>query len=245
MVAKTAPSLCAALVVIALLSSCGGGSSKPANVSLNVLDDLQPGTTLHVKSTHFQRHGPAEEVLKLSESYQPETVYNETWITFDENGNATAVLAETKGEDRTLYGSTRTDGSDIVYEDAHGKETRRISGQLEGMTVENVRAAYVEAQSESLALLAQHPDAPVVKIESVETRAIETQRRPVTGLAQDVTPGNYVSVYEFDLQPVEEIRRSYISPEGVGLRSEVVVVDANGTETVVERMETTYEVILG
>ena len=225
-----------------IATSCSGGS-KGTKVSLDFLNDLQPGTTLHTTSVHFQRHGPADEVLKLSESYQPETVYGETWITFDEDGNVDSVRGETRDEDSQLYGSSRSEGNGIVYENARGEETR-ISGQLEGMTIETMKAAYVKAQSESLALFSQHPDAPVVKIGAVETRAIETQRRPITRPVQDVAPGNYVSVYMYDLQPVEEIRRSYISPDGVGLRSEVVVVDADGRETVVERTETTYEVIV-
>ena len=213
-----------------------------ATVSPNVLDDLGPGTTLHLTTVHFQRHGPADDVLKLSDSYQPETVYNETWIAFDENGNAASVRAETRGEDGKLYGSSRSDGNDIVYEDARGEE-HRISGELDGMTVETVRAAMVNRVNEASAVFAQHPDAPVVKIGAVETRAIETQRRPMTRPMQDVAPGNYVSVYMYDLQPVEEVRRSYISAEGLELRSEVAVVDATGTETVVERSESSRDVL--
>src|SRR3990170_3622390 len=93
--------------------ACGGGSSKTGSVSLDVLKDLQPGTTLHTTSVHFQRHGPAEDILKLSDSYQPEAVYSESWITFDENGNVTSLRGETRAEDGTLYGSSRSDGNDI------------------------------------------------------------------------------------------------------------------------------------
>lgn len=214
--------------------ACGSdGSSKPANVSLNVLDDLAPGTTLHTVEVHYQRHGPAEGILKLSDSYQPETLRTESWMTFGQDGKLTSGRSESKTKDGKLFASSHLDNDEVVYEGRSGAEERRVI--LGELTLEDVTARYRDALEKLRSDVAAHPDAPAKTVRGMKVVLIERSRHPWTFPLQDVSSGDFVSTYVYDLKPVEQVRRYYATPEGAyELRNEWVAIGADGTETVIE-----------
>ena len=221
------------LAVAALLTSCGGGGSTGGRISTDVINELQPGTTLHMLEIHYQRHGPAEDILKLSESYQPETVRNESRITFDEDGKLKDLRAESRTEDGELLASTRLENGSLVSEPdpLEGGFDTNVSG----LTPESLKARLRDALAQTKSAIEAHPDAPKVTIRGMTTLQIEQSRRPWTFAQGEITPGNYVSTYVHDLHPIEQVRRQYVLPDGsYSLRSEWVAIDADGRETIIE-----------
>jgi hypothetical protein len=181
---------------------------------------------------HYQRHGPAEETLKLSDSYQPETLRNESWFTFGDDGKLSDMHSQSRTKDGKVWSSSHLENGRVVYE-GHIVEPY-YSPDLHAITVQGVRQRLEGTQASERAVITAHADAPTATIRGVNVLQIETSRRDVSG-GRDVSPGNYVSVYTYDLDPVREIRREYALPDGShSLRTETVVVDASGTETVVE-----------
>lgn len=222
-----------ALSSLALFSSCGGGSSSNGRISTNVVNELQPGTTLHMIGVHYQRHGPAEEVLKMSESYQPETLRTESWTTFDKNGKLSDLRSESKTKDGKVFASSRLEDGQVISDTKGVEDDHRTD--LSDLTLETVRARLQEAAESTKSAIAAHPNAPTVTIRGMRTLEIEQSRRPWAFQQGEISPGNYVSTYVYDLHPAEDVRREYVLPDGsYSLRSEWVAIDADGTETIIE-----------
>lgn len=233
-----------AITGLVLTSACGGGggSGESFHVSSNILDELQPGTTLHMVQVPYSRHGPAEETLRLHESYQPETLRGETWMAFAENGAVASVRTETRSENGDLFATSHLDGEDVVYEE-QGEEVRRT--HIGAFTLDSYRTAIADATHKLQAEVGSHPNAPIATIGGLTAVVLERNRHPYTAPQQDVGPTSYVSVYVYDLQPVEKFSREYALPGGTfTVRDEDVVVGLDGTETVIESWDyTTLEVL--
>lgn len=220
--------------VLGLTAACGGDSRT---VVSNDLDGLEPGTTLHTVAVQYLRHGPAADIYARRPDYQPETLYSETWLEFDDAGALASMRSELRDEEGTLHAVTRSDGDDVVYADSNGIEEHRSLGVLADLSVATYRARVRDAFEQVLAALEEEPDAPVVTLRSVELRVLE-ERRPFTRVPLEASPTSYQVPYVYDLNPVEQITRQYVSPdESRGFRYEEAVVDAAGTETVIEYMD--------
>ena len=220
------------LASLLFATACGGGSTPRI---ANVLEELQPGTTLHTVDVKYRRYGPAAEIYAQHfPDNGPETLRHETWMEFDEDGNLVSIRGESRLDDGTIYSRTRTDGTDVIVEDANGAEQSRRKIMINEISVEGAKKAYARAVGETAAALSEHPDAPTVVLRNTQVRVIE-ERREFTRTLQPASPNSYSAPYLYDLQPVEEIRRSFVALDGsVGYRSEIAVVGQDGTETVVE-----------
>lgn len=220
-------------MLAAVVVACGGEDNGPTFA--NVLEELQPGTTLHTVDVRYRRYGPAAEIYAQHfPDYGPETLRRETWMEFDEDGNPVSIRGESRLEDGTIHTVTRTDGTDVVVEDRNGVEQSRYSIMMNELTVETYRDSYARAIDETVAALDEHPDAPTVTLRNTQMRVIE-ERREFTRTLHPASASSYSAPYLYDLKPVEEIRRSYVVLDGsAGYRSEIAVVGDDGTETVIE-----------
>lgn len=211
-----------------------------------VLAELGPGTTVHMLNVRYRRYGPAEEIYaRYFPESGPETLTNETWLEFDEDGKLVDVHTESRREDGSVYRRTKFEDGEMIEEDGDGVEVeRRPLGFSLGGSVEELRQTYRDAIEQGIARLDEYPDAPSVTLHDIEVLVLET-RREFTRTLSPASASSFSAPYLYDLQPVEEIRRSYVLPDGRwGLRSEIVVIGADGTETVVESTDhLVFEVI--
>lgn len=227
----------------------GGAKSQvvvdPETVS-PLLQNLAPGATFHTVTVGYRRYGPAAPEI-LPEN-GPEWTRNEVWLVFDDAG----AVASYRGEARTidggdLYGTTALDGDDLVSRDENGVEVFRLPGFKGSLTVEALRAS-IEAATLGAAQEVADQNPPVQNVEGVDVQVLETRRAlDRTRLNQQAGVTGYSIPYIADLHPVEEVRRSYILPgEYREIKTEVVIVSEDGTETVVESHDrSVFEVIAG
>ena len=208
-----------------------------------VLQQLGPNTTLHTVEVVHRRYGPAASQVPPEEG--PETIRSEGWMTFDDDGALVAVTAENRSTDGTLVSTATLEGDDLVFRNADGTERHRSVGFKQHTTVDTLIATIAEATMNIYAKVMSQPDAPSADVGGRAAIALE-QRRPrgSNGLPPEAV--GYQLPHVADLNPIEEVRREYVLPDEYrGVRSEVVIVSGDGTETVVESREwEVFEVIL-
>ena len=208
----------------------------PVAVS-RVLQQLAPGTTLHMVDVNYRRHGPDTPAAE-----GPQTRRVESWATFDDQGALVDYREETRDMDGTLLGTATLDSDDLVRYDPSGLETRRIPNFRLGLTVDSLKASIVEAITNTAAALAAQLDAPTTTLGATSVLVLEERRQ---ALRAPNRGEGYSIPYIADLNAVEELRLDYVLPDAShALKSEVVIVSEDGTETVVEsRDHTVFEVI--
>ncbi len=226
----------AGLSLFALLVLRTDGSDTPGFV-WDDIGDLEPGMTLHMIGEFYRRHDPAADISaeRLSENV-PESFITESWTTFDEDGVVNDRWSETRLEDGTLFSRLRMEGTYLVREDADGVEQERVdwAGSFE-YTVDDVKTAFAQNLDEALAELEEHPDAARVTIRGVQLRIIEERRTLDIGGIPTPSADSLSSLYIYDLQPVEWIDRDYYSEDGVLVRQDIWVANADGEETLINR----------
>jgi len=232
------------LVVAAAALLAAACSSDSVLVVSNDPRDLEPGTTLHTIDEKYRRYGPAANIY--AEHFPengPETQITETWMVFDEDGNLSSFVGETRSEDGELLTSAEMNGVDVVYRDADGVETDRLAGMFENATVSWYRERLLSAFDQMQEEVDEHPDAPLVTLDGTEFLLIEDRspysRRPNA----PASPTSFSAPYLYDLQPVERIRRQYFSEPFRRSRSEDWVADSNGVETLIEYSDNVLEVV--
>ncbi len=222
------------LAAIAALLAAACSSDSVVVVS-NDPRDLEPGTTLHTIEAKYRRYGPAADIY--AEHFPengPETKITEAWMVFDEDGNLSSLVGETRSEDGELLSSAEMDGVDAVYRDADGVETDRLAGMFENPTLNSFRERLVSAYDLMQEEIDEHPDAPLVTLDGTEFLLIE-DRSPFSGRANPpASPSSFSAPYLYDLQPVEKIQRQYLAQPMQRYRSEDWVVDSDGVETLIE-----------
>lgn len=210
-----------------------------------VLQQLGPGTTFHMADVVYRRYGPAAAEIPSSEG--PETRRIEYWISFDAQGALAAFLIETRDTNGTLLTTGTLDGDDLVFRDANSVETDRQANVRAAVTVDGVKASISTAITRSNEALSNRPAAPASEMMGRPVVVVEDRRPFRNGLPgrKETDSTGYEIPYVADLNPVDEIRRSYVLPDQFRtLRSEVVIVGEHGTETVVEsRDHQVFEVI--
>ena len=110
----------------------------------------------------------------------PETKITEAWLVFDEDGNLSSLVSETRSEDGELLASAEMDGVDVVYRDADGVETNRFAGTLENATLSSYRERLLSSYDLMQDKVDEHPDAPLVTLDGTEFLLIEG-RSPYSG----------------------------------------------------------------
>ena len=164
-------------------------------------------------------------------------------MVFDEDGNLSSLVSETRSEDGELLASAEMDGVDMVYRDADGVETDRLAGMLENATLSSFRERLLSAYDLMQEEVDEHPDAPLVTLDGTEFLLIE-DRSPYSGRPTGpASPTSFSAPYLYDLQPVERISRQYISQPIRRYRSEDWVADADGVETLIEYSNGVLEVL--
>ena len=231
------------LIATALLAVSACSSDSVLVVSYDPRD-LEPGMTLHTIEEKYRRYGPAADIY--AEHFPengPETKITEAWMVFDEDGNLSSLVSETRSEDGELLASAEMDGVDMVYRDADGVETDRLAGMLENATLSSFRERLLSAYDLMQEEVDEHPDAPLVTLDGTEFLLIE-DRSPYSGrLTGPASPMSFSAPYLYDLQPVERISRQYISQPIRRYRSEDWVADADGVETLIEYSNGVLEVL--
>ncbi|MCH8008971.1 MAG: helix-turn-helix transcriptional regulator [Chloroflexi bacterium] len=222
----------AGLSLLALLLLRTNGSGTRAFV-MDDISDLEPGMTMHIIEQFYRRHDPEADI---SAEHLPETFTTESWTKFDENGVVNDRWSETRLVDGTLLSKLRMEGTYLVREDADGVEQERVdwAGSFE-YTVDDVKTSLAQNLDEALAELEKHPDAARVTIRGVQLRIIEERRPLDIGGIPTPTADSLSSVYIYDLQPVEWIKRDYYSADGVLVRSDIWVANEDGAETLINR----------
>ena len=222
------------LLAVALLAISACSSDSVLVVSYD-LRDLEPGMTLHTIDEKYRRYGPAADIY--AEHFPengPETKITEAWMVFDEDGNLSSFVGETRSEDGQLLTTAEMNGVDAVYRDADGAETRRLAGIFENATLSSYRERLLSSYDLMQEEVDEHPDAPLVTLEGTEYLLIES-RSPYSGRPMGpASPTSFSAPYLYDLQPVERIRRQYFSQPIQRYRSEDWVADAAGVETLIE-----------
>jgi len=195
-----------------------------------VLQQLAPGTTLHTVDVVYRRHGH-----DTPPSEGPQTQRSESWATFDGQGLLADWRQETRAVEGTLLGTAGLEGNDLVSYDAAGVERDRIDDFRLGLTVDSLKARIAEATTSSAAALAAQPDAPKTTLAGTSVLVLQDRRQ----FSRPTAIGEGYSIpHVADLNPVEEIRRQYVLPgEFRSMKSEVVIIGEDGTETVVESTE--------
>ena len=212
----------------------GSGASQevidPVAVS-SVLQQLAPGTTLHTVEVVYRRHGP-----ETPPEAGPETLRTEAWVEFDETGALASYRSETRNAaDDTIFQTAALDGDDLVIYNADGTERKRIADFRLGLTVSSLKGRIAEAITKMADALAAQPDAPTTTLDGTSVRLLE-ERRPFS--RPPIVGEGYSIPHVADLNAVEELRREYILPDASHeLKTEVVIVGEDGTETVVESRE--------
>lgn len=195
-----------------------------------VLQQLAPGTTLHMVDVNYRRHGPDTPAAE-----GPQTRRVESWATFDDQGALVDYRQETRHMDGTLLGTSRLDRDDLVSYDAAGLETTRIPNLRLRLTVDDVKARLAEVITKTAVAIAAQPDAPTTTLGGTSVLVLEERRQ--FSRAPDRGEG-YSIPHLADLNALEELRLDYVLPDAShALKSEVVIVGADGTETVVEGRE--------
>lgn len=214
-----------------------------------ILRDLAPNSTLHTVTIVYRRYGPPDSGIPR-DKLPPEWTRNEAWMTFDATGAMSSYRGEVKDADTgILYATTTLEGDDLVSRNLDGTERadERVVGFRQSITVASLKASIGEAYDNTIKqVAAAKPRTETLGPEPVWVLedAREFFRRPQPTVQSGVVRG-YSLPYVVDLEPVQEIRRSYILPaEYRGVKSEVVIVSEDGTETVVESHErVVFEVI--
>jgi hypothetical protein len=155
-------------------------------------------------------------------------------MTFDQQGNVVTLQGETAGTDRKRLTTTVLDDDDAVILSVDGSERRRFSAARSQVTVEEIRAGLSQGALDSYAAATGWPDARTYDLDGREVILLE-DRRPFTGTAPNAEAPGFQLPYVTDLDPVEVVRRRYVdAAEYWEVKSEILVVGADGTETVVE-----------
>lgn len=230
-----------ALLAVWGVARGGGGSESgtAAEIQPDVLLQLGPNTTYHRVERLYRRYGTGDAAPPKDGAYLPEWTETEMWATFDSEGGLAAFRSETRGLDGTLYARSELIDRDLIYQDADGTETRRFEGFGGSVTATSLQATYTEAVDAAAEAIAE----PGVRSEMLGGAAVWVveDRRPKESRPEtndSVTVTGYRIPHIADLDPVEEIRRQYIlQAENRGVKSEVVIVSGDGTETVVESRE--------
>jgi hypothetical protein len=199
-----------------------------------VLLQLAPGTTFHMIEEVYRRYGAKAAEVPSREG--PETQRTEAWLTFDERGNLLSARAETRGVDGALLSTVALEGADLVLRYAGGEERHRRVDFKQATTVEALKDTIAAASMVAYGKTADQRE-PLVDYGAQRVHVVE-QRSPHQG--RDLPKGvvGYHLPYVSDLDAVDEIRREYVLPDSYRMiRSERVVVAADGTETVVESRE--------
>ena len=207
-----------------------------------VLQQLGPNTTLHTVEVVYRRYGA--EAADVPQTEGPETQHSEAWITFDDQGVVVAVTAENRSTDGTLISTAALEGDDLVLRYADGTERHRVAGFRQNTTVETLKARIADATTSIHTKVINQPNAPSANVGERAAIVLE-DRRPFTRTARPAEAAGFQLPYVWDLNPVEEVRRECVLPDEYrGVRSEVVIVSEDGTETVVESREyIVFEVI--
>ncbi len=155
-------------------------------------------------------------------------------MVFDEDGNLSSFVSESRSEDGELLASAEMDGVDVVYRDADGVETSRLAGMLENATLSLYRERSLSAYDLMQEEVDEHPEAPLVTLDGTEYLLIESRSPWSRRLMGPASPSSFSAPYLYDLQPVERIRRQYFSQPIGRYRSEQWVADSDGVETLIE-----------
>lgn len=201
-----------------------------------VLQQLGPNTTLHFVQTRYRRYGDEAADVPVSEG--PETKRVEGWMTFDDQGVVADYLTEARTLDGTLIGRASREGENLVQLSADGLE-QGVSHLNENATAGRLRDRLAGLAMDNFA----RSSAESYTTDELDGRTVLVfeERRPVSGSGPPADAPGFHLPYIADLNPVEEIRRTYVlADEYRQVRSEVVIVSADGMETVVESRE--YEV---
>jgi len=206
-----------------------------------VLQQLGPGTTLHIVDVVYRRYGPAAAQIPASEG--PEQRRIEHWFTFDDQGALADVRIEIRDINGTLLTAGALDGEDLVFHDTTGSETKRQARVRGALTVEHLKRNISTAITKTHEALSNRPDAPTGDVDGRAVVILE-DRRPLRVPVGPQGTGFRIPQVA-DLNPVDEVRRAYVLPgEFRTLRSEVVIVGGDDTETVVEsRHHEVFEVL--
>lgn len=200
-----------------------------------VLQQLGPNTTFHMVEVVYRRYG--DEAADVPSEEGPETQRSESWTTFDDQGMLTAVRAENRTTDGALISSAALEADALVFRGADGIERHRAVGFRQGTTVDVLKARIADATMSTHKGITNQPGAPLVDLGGRAVLVLE-ERRPFTRTGPPAEAPGFQLPYLADLNPVEEIRRQYILPDEYrSVRSEVVIVSEDGTETVVESRE--------
>ncbi len=210
-----------------------------------ILDQLAPNTTLHTLEIEYRRHGPASDTIRAKGHPEPEALYAEMWLQFDESGKLFHLRAEKRGLDGTVYSRTASEGADMVFFGPSGEESRRLRGALDVIDVESLKTAIADGFARAAAEMDAEPDAPTQTLDGILVKVLENRRelRSTRSVATEQPEGGatiegFTIPYIVDLNPVARIERSYMSvEERREILWEIVAVDAMGKETVVESKE--------
>lgn len=203
------------------------------------IQSIAPNTTHHTVTLLYKRHGGAGERASQSEINRPEWTRSENWMTFDDSGAVSSNSGSMKGLDGTVYQTWELEGGDLLLRDRFGETVYRSPGFASSHTAESTRSGFEQAIDLASAEIAAHPDASVTTLGSQDVLVVE-ERDDASELPRAANEG-YALPYVQDLNPIEQIRRSYYLAEiNFLIKTELVVVGRGGEETVVDRIE--YEI---
>ena len=196
-----------------------------------ILQQLGPNTTFHTIKVVYRRYGGAANQVPAEEG--PQTVRSEGWLTFDDQGAVHTVRAENRANDGTVVSTAVLEGNDLVFRNADGTERGRLSNFAEYMNVGVLRERIAGAAVATYSRIGQET-APSVDLDERTVLVLEA-RSPDRNVDRPSNVVGFELPYTADLDGVEKIQRQYVLPDEYrGVRSEVVILDDRGVETVIE-----------
>lgn len=198
----------------------------------------------------YRRYGPAATQIPASEG--PETRRIETWLSFDDQGDLEALRIESRDANGRILSTGTLEGSELVFRDANGDAAPGTTARP-NLTVDGLKESIVQAITVNRDVLSKNPNAPTSAVRGSSVLLVEKRRAfpnsirtgaDTAGLAEGVSRSGFEIPFVGDLNPTEEIRRSYVLPDEFRTLKTEVVVSADGKETIVEsRDHEIFEVI--